>query len=50
MTQTESAKELGVTRARVSDIKHGKISQFSLDLMVRMATRAGLHPKMKLAA
>lgn len=50
MTQTEAAKELGVTQARVSDIKHGKVSQFSLDLLVRMAARAGLHPKMKLAA
>lgn len=50
MTQIEAAKELGVTQARVSDIKHGKISQFSLDLLVRMAARAGLHPQLKLAA
>jgi predicted XRE-type DNA-binding protein len=50
MTQTEAAKVLGVTQARVSDLKHGKISQFSLDLLVRLAARAGLHPKLKLAA
>lgn len=50
MTQTEAAKALGVTQARVSDIKRGKISQFSLDLLVRLAARAGLHPKLKLAA
>ena len=50
MTQTEAAKELGVTQARVSDLKHGKISQFSLDLLVRLAARAGLQPKLKLAA
>lgn len=50
MTQTEAAKALGVTQARVSDIKRGKISQFSLDLLVRLASRAGLHPKLKLAA
>jgi len=50
MTQSESAKVLGLTQARVSDIKHGKISQFSLDLLVRLASRAGLHPKLKLAA
>ena len=34
MTQTEAAKTLGITQARVSDIKRGKISQFSLDLLV----------------
>jgi len=50
MTQTEAAKVLGVTQARVSDLKHGKISQFSLDLLVRLAARAGLNPKLKLAA
>ena len=49
-TQTEAAKVLGVTQARVSDIKHGKVSQFSLDLLVRLAARAGLHPQLKLAA
>jgi predicted XRE-type DNA-binding protein len=50
MTQTDAAKVLGVTQARVSDIKRGKISQFSLDLLVRLAARAGLHPKVRLAA
>ena len=50
MTQSESAKVLGVTQARVSDIKRGKISQFSLDLLVRLAARAGLDPKLKLVA
>lgn len=50
MTQAEAAKLIGVTQARVSDIKHSKISQFSLDLLVRMAARAGLQPQLKLAA
>jgi predicted XRE-type DNA-binding protein len=50
MTQTEAAKVLGVTQARVSDLKRGRISQFSLDLLVRLAARAGLNPKLKLAA
>lgn len=49
-TQSEAAKELGITQARVSDIKHGKISQFSLDSLVRMASRAGLRPRISLAA
>lgn len=50
MTQTEAAKMLGVTQARVSDIRRGKINQFSLDLLVRLAARAGLRPTLKLAA
>ncbi len=48
MTQVKAAEALGVTQARVSDIKRGKIGQFSLDLLVRIAARAGLHPKLKL--
>jgi predicted XRE-type DNA-binding protein len=44
LTQTEAAKTLGVTQARISDLKRGKISQFSLGLLVRLATRAGLKP------
>ena len=50
MTQTEAAKVLGITQARVSDIKRGKISSFSLDLLVRLAARAGLKPTLKLVA
>ncbi len=50
MTQAAAAKVLGVTQARVSDIKRGAISRFSLDLLVRLAARAGLRPKLKLAA
>jgi predicted XRE-type DNA-binding protein len=50
MTQAEAAKVLGVTQARVSDLKRGKINRFSMDLLVRLAARAGLKPKMKLAA
>ncbi|HJS90530.1 MAG TPA: XRE family transcriptional regulator, partial [Steroidobacteraceae bacterium] len=48
MTQVEAAKTLGITQARVSDIKRGKIGQFSLDLLVRIAARAGLRPTLKL--
>lgn len=48
MTQTAVAKKLGVTQARVSDIKNGKINQFSVDKLVKLASRAGLHPRMQL--
>jgi predicted XRE-type DNA-binding protein len=50
MTQAEAAKVLGVTQARVSDLKRGKIDRFSMDLLVRLAARAGLKPKLRLAA
>ncbi|MEO8746440.1 MAG: XRE family transcriptional regulator [Rhodanobacter sp.] len=49
-TQAAAAKVLGVTQARVSDIKRGMIDKFSLDLLVRLAVRAGLHPQLKMAA
>ncbi len=44
LTQTAAARILGVTQARISDLKRGKISQFSLDLLIRLAARAGLKP------
>jgi predicted XRE-type DNA-binding protein len=50
MTQAAVATKLGVTQARVSDIKRGKIGSFSLDLLVRLAARAGLRPELRLAA
>src|SRR4029434_1893881 len=50
MTQAEASSVLGVTQARVSDLKRGKINRFSMDLLVRLASRAGLKPKLKLAA
>ena len=50
LTQTAASKMLGVTQARVSDIKRGKINPFSLDLLIKLAARAGLHPKVELAA
>jgi len=49
-TQTAAAQTLKISQARVSDIKHGKISQFSLDKLVRLAARAGLHPRLELHA
>ena len=48
LTQTAAAVHLGTTQARVSDIKHGKTAQFSLDLLVRLSARAGLAPRLVL--
>jgi predicted XRE-type DNA-binding protein len=48
LKQTQAAKVLGITQGRVSYIKRGKIGQFSLDMLVRLASRAGLKPRLKL--
>lgn len=50
LTQTAAAAVLGTTQARVSEIKHGKTAQFSLDLLVRLAARAGMQPRLTLTA
>lgn len=44
MTQAEAAALFGVTQPRVSDLMRGKISLFSLDCLIDMATVAGLEP------
>jgi predicted XRE-type DNA-binding protein len=50
LTRAQAAKTLRITQALVSDIKRGKIGHFTLDTLVRIASRAGLKPKLKLAA
>lgn len=49
-TQQKAAKELGIAQSRVSDLVRGKWDKFSLDMLLMLAARAGLHPKIKLAA
>ena len=46
MKQAEAAKLLGVTQPRVSDIYKGKIHLFSIDTLVDMLARAGVHIKL----
>ncbi len=49
-TQAEAAKRLGITQPRVSRLTRGKVEDFSLDMLLTLAARAGLHPKLRLAA
>ena len=42
LTQSQAAKRLHVTQPRISDLTRGKISRFSLDVLVNMLTTAGL--------
>jgi predicted XRE-type DNA-binding protein len=41
-TQAQAARRLGVTQPRLNDLLKGKISKFSLDTLLTLATRAGL--------
>ena len=49
-TQAESAKRLGITQPRVSRLIKGKWQDFSLDMLLTLAARVGLQPKVMLAA
>lgn len=48
-TQAQAAKHFGVTQPRISDLMRGKINLFSIDMLVRMATAAGLQVEMHVA-
>ncbi|MDX5934927.1 helix-turn-helix domain-containing protein [Acidithiobacillus thiooxidans] len=48
MSQTQAAQIFGVTQPRVSDLVRGKIDLFSLDMLVNMATAAGLHIELRI--
>ena len=41
-TQAQAARRLGITQPRLNDILKGKISKFTLDTLLTLATRAGL--------
>ncbi|MBK5929887.1 helix-turn-helix domain-containing protein [Halochromatium salexigens] len=47
-TQAEAARHLGITQPRVSRLVKGKAEDFSLDMLLTLATRAGLHPEVRL--
>ena len=40
-TQAETARRLGVTQPRISDLVRGKIDRFSIDTLVDLLTAAG---------
>jgi predicted XRE-type DNA-binding protein len=48
LTQAQAARLLGVTQPRISNLIHGKIDLFGLDLLVKMASAAGLHVTMRI--
>ena len=40
-TQTEAASHCGVTQPRINDLLRGRVSRFSLDALVNIATAMG---------
>jgi predicted XRE-type DNA-binding protein len=48
-TQTKAASVLEISQSRVSDLTRGKWDKFSLDMLLILAARAGLQPKLKLS-
>ena len=49
MTQAKAAELFGVTQPRISDLTRGKINLFSLDMLMNMASTAGMSPVVKLS-
>lgn len=43
LKQEEAAELFGVTQPRISDLVNGKIGRFSIDMLVNMYTKAGMH-------
>ena len=50
LTQTKAAEILGISQSRVSDLTRGKWEKFSLEMLITLATRAGMHVTLKTAA
>jgi len=50
LTQVNAAQILGVTQSRVSDLIRGKWERFSLEMLIILATRAGMRVTLKTAA
>ena len=50
LTQAKAAETLGVSQSRVSDLKRGKWERFSLEMLITLATRAGMHVSLRKAA
>ncbi|WP_019937269.1 helix-turn-helix domain-containing protein [Bordetella sp. FB-8] len=49
-TQAQAATVLGIGQPRVSDLVRGKWDKFSLDMLMALAVRAGMHPRLALEA
>jgi predicted XRE-type DNA-binding protein len=49
-TQAEAAEQCGLTQPRINDLLRGRVSRFSLDALVNIATALGRRVQVKLKA
>jgi predicted XRE-type DNA-binding protein len=49
LTQAQAAKQLGVTQPRVSALLKGAWKEFSMDMLLTLAVRQGLQPRVMFA-
>lgn len=49
-TQVQAARELGISQPRVNALMKGAWKDFSLDMLLTLAARAGLHANLRLHA
>lgn len=50
LTQARAAEIFGVSQSRVSDLIRGKWERFSLEMLITLATKAGMRVTLKRAA
>jgi predicted XRE-type DNA-binding protein len=50
LTQAKAAEILGVSQSRVSDLTRGKWERISLEMLITLATRAGMRVSLRTAA
>ena len=50
LTQAKAAEILCVSQSRISDLIRGKWERFSLEMLIALATRAGMHISLRKAA
>lgn len=50
LTQTESASRCGITQPRMNDLLRGRVSRFSLDALVNIATALGRRVRIEIDA
>jgi predicted XRE-type DNA-binding protein len=48
LTQADAAQILGVTQTRVSDLVRGKWQKFSVDMLLTLASKAGMRVRLEL--
>ena len=50
LTQAKAAEILGVSQSRISDLIRGKWERFSLEMLITLATKAGMRVTLKRVA